>query len=210
MTVIDKNIANGVRCREVVADLRSLWEGNYVTGLLGVPYLWGGNYSKDQDYLGLDCSGLVIYILHILGVIPERWDCTARDMVLERSKGDWRAKMHIDLLFDRRFEGKDQLVQDSRKYNAPFGFIKSVPRLYDPSKLEFLFYAKQVEGGVRKISHVAVRYNSCLIIEAGGGNQDCKGPFGLQTARRMGACVRMRPLNYRASGVVARGVLDVA
>lgn len=46
---------------------------NLALALIGTPYVWGG----DKPYKGLDCSGEVIWILKVFGLLPPDYDDTA-------------------------------------------------------------------------------------------------------------------------------------
>ncbi len=52
------------------------------------------------------------------------------------------------------------------------------------------FYGKSLTS----INHVAVLISPTTIIEAGGGNSEC---INVDVAAMRGACVRLRPVNYR-------------
>lgn len=62
--------------------------------------------------------------------------------------------------------------------------------IQEPQEGAFAFYG----GSLNHITHVAYALNKRIIIEAGGGDATTKT---IKDAQKRGACVRLRPWNYR-------------
>ena len=56
---------------------------NLATKLIGTPYVWGG----EKPYIGLDCSGYVIFILQVFEILSNGdWTAAALSKIYERTK----------------------------------------------------------------------------------------------------------------------------
>lgn len=119
----------------------------YAWKFVNVPYRWGGD-----DFSGIDCSGLVIEVLQAVGILPERYDATARDLFIWFSKnrvdfphigclvfyGESAKKItHVEICVNSRFSigatgGSRRVITeaDAIRYNA---FVKVRP-IYKPDR----------------------------------------------------------------------------
>ena len=125
---------------------------NLALKLVGCPYIWGGA----NPWTGLDCSGFVIWIYQVFGVLPS---------------GDWTAQG----LYDRLSDGGKELENIA-------------------DKGDLVFYGQSQT----KITHVMLRLSPTLVVGASGG---ARNTLTFDDARRRGAQVKVKTINYRSDEV---------
>jgi cell wall-associated NlpC family hydrolase len=125
---------------------------NLALKLVGCPYIWGGV----NPWTGLDCSGLVIWIYQVFGLLPS---------------GDWTAQG----LYDH---------------------FASIPGTFSgPTRTgDLVFYGRDEEH----VTHVMLRLTAMLVVGASGGGHLT---HTFEDARKAGAQVKVKPIDYRADRV---------